>query len=185
MKRIFLVLVALDSFALLVAAILGALSKMQDGVLHPESRLYLLHFLTGLVASLTTLFLHCLIITYFLGTGRWVKEVCIAYNFPDDNWPRKTRDIKRGNTPFVILAMLITIAAAATGQADQQREWPWWIHLALAIATLVVNLWVFQLEARNLRTNVQILEEVQAEVDRVRAERGLPTNEEALRQENM
>ena len=77
--------------------------------------------------------------------------------------------------------MLITIAAAASGQADQQREWPWWVHLVLVCATLLVNVWVFRLEARNLRTNVQILEEVQAEVDRVRAERGLPTSEEALR----
>src|SRR5213080_2766773 len=109
MKRTFFVLAGLDTLALLIASVLGTLSKLQE-VLHPENSLYLLHFLTGLIAALCTLFLHCLIMTYFIGTGRWVKEVCIAYNFPDENWPRKTRDIKRRNTPYVILTMLITIA---------------------------------------------------------------------------
>jgi hypothetical protein len=34
-----------------------------------------------------------------------------------------------------------------------------------------------------VRTNAGVIDEVMREVDRIRAERGLPTNEEALRQE--
>ena len=38
-------------------------------------------------------------------------------------------------------------------------------------------------ELRNVRTNGGVLDEVMREVDRVRAEQGLPPNAEALRQE--
>jgi hypothetical protein len=121
------------------------------------------------------------VLTYFLGTGRWVKEVCIAYGFPDD-LPRQTRDIKRRNTPGVIFAMLLTIAAAAAGMAAQQRAWPGWVHLVLVSATVLVNLRVFIVEYRNMRWNGQILDAVMADVERLRAERGLPSSEEALRE---
>jgi hypothetical protein len=142
------------------------------------------HFVLGLTTALTTLFVHCLVLTYFLGTGRWVKEVCLAYGLPDDDLPRQTRDIKRRNTPRVILAMLLTIAATAAGMAAQQRAWPGWVHLAFALLTIFVNFYVFVVEFSNVRLNGHLLDAVTAQVERIRAERGLPTSEEALRESN-
>src|SRR5262245_62814321 len=120
MTRLFAILAAVNSAVLLAAAVSGLLSWLQQGS-DRGADIYLLHFVLGLTTALTTLFVHCLVLTYFLGTGRWVKEVCIAYSLPDGNWPKMTRDIKRRNTPRVILAMLITIAAAAAGMAAQQQ----------------------------------------------------------------
>ena len=74
--------------------------------------------------------------------------------------------------------MLCTIAAAATGAGRQTFDWPAWLHAALAGTTLLVNLAVWVIEYRNMTTNLRILDEVYAEVDRIRAERGLPSNEE-------
>jgi hypothetical protein len=79
--------------------------------------------------------------------------------------------------------MLIPIAATASGLGLQMREWPGWLHLVLAIASLVVNLWAFRIEYRNLRTNAGVIQEVLHEVDRIRAEHGLPSNAETLQQE--
>jgi hypothetical protein len=76
--------------------------------------------------------------------------------------------------------MLVTIAAAATGEADQHRLWPWWLHLVLAVAALGVNAWVHSVQYRNVRINVGILEGVMLDVERARAEQGLPSNAEAL-----
>jgi hypothetical protein len=142
--------------------------------------IYLVHYGVGLYAVLAALLVHCLGIINFLGTGRWVKEVCLAYGLPDGNWPLKTRDLKRDTTPKAILAMLVTIAAAATGEADQHRLWPWWLHLVLAVAALGVNAWVHSVQYRNVRINVGILEGVMLDVERARAEQGLPSNAEAL-----
>jgi len=132
-----------------------------------------------------TLFVHCLVLTYFLGTGRWVKEVCLAYGLPDENWPRQTRDIKRRNTPRVIFAMLLTIAAAAAGTAGQQRLWPGWVHLLLVLATLFFNFHVFLVEYGNMRLNAQILDGVVTAAERIRTERGLPSSADALRNDEI
>jgi hypothetical protein len=57
------------------------------------------------------------------------------------------------------------------------------VHFTLGMITLVVNAWAMCLEYRNVRINARVLDEVLAEVDRVRAERGLPPNAEALAEE--
>jgi hypothetical protein len=183
MTRIFRMIAAVNALLLLAAFGSGVVSWLQEGS-QRNPNTYLLHFVLGLTTALTTLFVHCLALTYFLGTGRWVKEVCIAYGLPDDNLPRMTRDIKRRNTPRVILAMFVTIAAAAAGMAAQQRAWPGWVHLALASATVILNLHVFLVETGSMRLNAQILDSVMDEVERMRAVRGLPSSEEALREAN-
>jgi hypothetical protein len=179
MTRIFLNLAVIDFFALAACFVTGFVLRS------PESAgsLYLVHFHLGLYTTIGNLAVHCLIFIYFLGTGRWVKEVARAYQLPDIPLPRLTRDLKRRTFPPALFAMLVPIAATASGLGLQMRQWPGWIHFALAIGSLAVNLWAFRIEYRNVRTNAEVIEEVLREVDRIRAERGLPSNAEALREE--
>lgn len=183
MKRIFTTLALADGLALLASFVLGLVSKLSDGLHHPESAVYLSHFSLGLLTVVVTLFVHCMIFTYFLGTGRWVKEVGLAYGLPDAPLPRRTRELKRKTFPPALFAMLFAIATAAAGAGAQRQEWPWQVHLSLAIATLLINLWAFLVEYRNVSINATVIEDVLREVDRMRAARGLPTNAEALGQE--
>jgi hypothetical protein len=44
-------------------------------------------------------------------------------------------------------------------------------------------LWAFVVEYRNVTINAGIIDEVMREVDRIRAARGLPSNAEAIEQE--
>ena len=181
MTRIFLTLAITNAFALLLTFALGCWSKLSGGLISDASPAFMLHFLFGLFTSVGTLLTHCLIFTYFLGTGRWVKEVTIAYDLPDAPWHKRTRDLKRQTFPPALAAMLITIATAAGGAGAQLQQWPWLLHFTLGLAAVVVNFWAFRLEYRNVTENSDILEDVLKEVDRIRAERGLPPNEEALR----
>jgi hypothetical protein len=185
MTRIFTTLAVLNTFGLLASFGVGVASKLRDGVRHPEDPTYWLHFLLGLSVALLTLLVHCLIFTYFLGTGRWVKEVGLAYNLPDAALPRLTRELKRGTFPPALCAMLITIATAAAGAGAHVEVWPWTIHATLAVITLLINGWAFTVEYRALRRNALVLEEVMGEVDRIRSARGLPTNAETLEQEQV
>jgi hypothetical protein len=182
MTRIFLTLATVNGIALVAAFVLGSWSKLTDGLHAPTGSLYLLHFLVGLFTAVGTLLTHCLIFTYFLGTGRWVKEVTLAYELPDVPWHKRTRELKRLTFPPALAAMLVTIATAAGGAGAQMLAWPWQLHLSLAIAALAINLWAFRLEYRNVTENAGILDAVLREVDRIRAEKGLPPNAEALRQ---
>jgi hypothetical protein len=147
------------------------------------AQVYLLHFVLGLSAAILTLLVHCLIFTYFLGTGRWVKEVGLAYRLPDEPLPKLTRELKRWTFPPALAAMLVTISAAAAGAGVQLREWPWYAHGWLAVAALVVNAAAFVVEYRNVRTNGEIIDQVLVEVERIRAKHGLPSNVESLARE--
>jgi hypothetical protein len=120
---------------------------------------------------------------YFLGTGRWVKEVANAYRLPDAPLPKLTRDLKRRTFPVALLAMVVPMAAAVAG-GGQNQGWPWAIHFSLGVAALLVNVWAYTVERRNVGINSGLLDEVLREVDRIRAAHGLPSNAEALRQEN-
>jgi hypothetical protein len=168
--------------ALAAAFAVGLLSWSTHAADNGSDPTYPLHFYLGLFGVLFALAVHCLVFIYFLGTGRWVKEVALAYGLPDAPLPRLTRDLKRRTFPVALLAMLVPIATAAAGAAAYRKEWPWQLHLGLGCATLLVNVWAFVVERRNVRINAGIIEDVQREVDRIRAEHGLPSNAEALRQ---
>lgn len=184
MTRIFSTLAVLDTLGLLAAFSVGWLSYFR-GALDPraDDRTYMIHFQLGLYAILINLGVHCLIFIYFLGTGRWVKEVALAYDLPDAPLPRLTRELKRATFPPALFAMLAPIVTAAVGLGRQMHGWPASAHAAFAIASLAINFWAFGVEFRNVRANVQVLDDVEREVDRIRVERGLPSNAEALKRE--
>jgi hypothetical protein len=193
MKRIFLNLAIMDFLALLACFIGGMMFSSQGWRLDSGSAIlptgaesnsaYVVHFALGLGSTIGNLGVHCLIFIYFLGTGRWVKEVALAYKIPDMPLPRLTRDLKRRTFPPALLAMLLPVAAAASGEGAR-RDWPGWIHLTLAVSSLLINLWAFRLEYRNVSINGGVIDDVLREVDRIRAEAGLPSNAEALEQES-
>jgi hypothetical protein len=183
MTRIFLILATTDSLFLLLSFVLGVVSKLQDGLHQAGNSVFWYHFLIALGTALLTLAVHCLIFTYFLGTGRWVKEVKLAYGLPDEPLPRLTRDLKRRVFPPALFAMLTAAFTGMVGAAAQVGAWRWEIHATLATLTLLVNFWAFVIEYRCLQINARILDDVLAEVDKRRRARGLPSNAEALQQE--
>ncbi len=52
--------------------------------------------------------------------------------------------------------------------------------MTLAFATLLVNLWAFRIEYRCVAANAGVIRAVMVDVDRMRRERGLCSNDEAL-----
>lgn len=177
MARLFRTLAILNLLALLLTFAVGAFSRFGAD---RTGELYLTHFLLGLFTAIGTLLVHCLIFTYFLGTGRWVKEVGLAYRLADTNLPRRTRDLKRATFPPALFAMLVTIATAAAGAGARLRDWPWYVHGALGLGTLLVNVWAYRVELRHLAENSRVLDAVMNEVEHIRLRHGLPSSAEAL-----
>ena len=169
--------------ALLAAYAAGLTSWLVGGLKDPASPLFPWHLYLGLFAVFLTLGVHCLAFIYFLGTGRWVKEVALAYGIPDVPLPKCTRELKRATFPVALLAMVVAIVAAVTGAAVQMHWWHWSVHFTLATVTLLVNAWAFKVEYRNVYINAGVIDDVMREVDRIRADRGMPSNAEALEQE--
>jgi membrane protein YdbS with pleckstrin-like domain len=184
MTRTFFVLAVFVILAMLVSIGVGFYSFSLDRSTF-QNQVFIVHFYLGLATAIGILLVHCLIFTYFLGTGRWVKEVGLAFELPDARWSRLTRELKRATFPPALFAMLIGIATAAAGAGAQLQAWPWYVHAALAFLTLFVNLWAFHIEYRSLALNGHVIQAVLEEVDRIRAARGLQSNAQALLQEEV
>ena len=178
MTRILTTLAAIVILSMLTTIGFGFWSMALDVTIF-KNNIYIVHFCLGLFTTLAILLVHCLIFIYFLGTGRLVKEVGIAYHLPDEPWPKLTRELKRQAFPPALFSMLIGIATAAAGMGRQMEEWHWTIHMALAFITLAINLWAFRVEYRCVSANAGVIDAVFVEIDRIRAEHGLTTNAES------
>ncbi len=183
MTRIFTLLAVLVSLALLATVGFGFWSWALAKSTEFYKDIFVCHFLLGLTTAIGVLFVHCIIFTYFIGTGRWVKEVGLAYDLPDEPLLKLTRKLKAWTFPWALFAMLSAIATAAAGAGAQLRAWHENIHATLAGLTLGLNLWAFRIEYRNVQRNAQLIQAVLAEVERIRQLRGLPSNAEALQEE--
>jgi hypothetical protein len=183
MARVFPVMAALLLLAILASLGVGFLSFSlpRDG--ETRAQVFIVHFFIGLFTAIGILGVHCIIFIYFLGTGRWVKEVTLAYQMPDEPHHKQTRELKRKVFPPALYAMLIGIAAAAAGAGAQTQVWPWYVHMTLAIAALLINVWAFRIEYDCVTTNGGVLRAVLDEVDRIRLARGLSANAEALEED--
>src|SRR5271167_1850517 len=182
MARTFRMLAVLLTLAIFGTIFVGFWSMLTPGRPADKDE-FVVHFTFGLTTAIGILLVHCLIFIYFLGTGRWVKEVTLAYRMPDEPHHKETRELKRRAFPPALYAMLIGIAAAAAGAGAQTEVWPWYVHLTLAFATLFVNLWAFGVEYHCVATNGGVLRAVLAEVDRIRLAHGLCSNAEALEED--
>jgi hypothetical protein len=182
MTRTFAVLATLVTLLLLATIGVGLWHFVTDDPVR-KADIFIIHFVLGLCTAIGVLLVHCIIFTYFLGTGRWVKEVTLAYRLPDEPLYKTTRELKRSTFPPALFSMLIAIATAAAGAGAQLQAWHWSIHATLAFLTLLVNLWAFGVEYRNVTTNATVILEVLAEVDRRRAAEGLNSNAAALEEE--
>ena len=184
MTRTFSILAALLTFAMLATIAVGFWSFFLEREDPLRQDIFLLHFHLGLWTSIGILLVHCIIFTYFLGTGRWVKEVGIAYQLPDDPLPKTTRELKRATFPPALFSMLIAIFTSAAGAGVLFQSWSWHLHAIGAFLTLAINLWAFRVEYRNLAANIVVLHAVLVEVDRIRAAQGLETNAEAAQRDS-
>jgi hypothetical protein len=182
MTRIFTTL-ALCSTAVLIAALWLGLdigdARVRESAV--QSRVTV-HFLTGVAALIFAVLVHALVITYFMGTGRWLHETCTAYRLRDD-WQARSRELKWRLYPAVTLSLLALIITGAFGGAADPASAVGFrgvgslsaaqVHLYIAIAALLMNGAVNVLEYLALRRNGALVSDVLAEVRRIRVERGM------------
>ena len=179
MERVFF-RVAAFSVALLVAtAGLG----IWLGDLHGQTDPHVLrwgtvHRLSGVLAALAVVLVNSMAVTYFIGTGRWCKEVVDAYGL-DAGYVDRSRALKRRAFPCALLGMLAVVAIVALGGAADPasgrpgtRDWvtP---HLVGALVLVALIAWLFQAQLPTIRRQHELVEEMLGVVRDARRARGL------------
>ena len=177
MSRIFMGLAFLNAVALLATFSVGLLcegraSVSTDVPLTISQQWFAIHLLAGLFTAVLTLVVHCMALTYFMGTGRWVQEVVAAYQLPDSLWGQARR-LKQRTFPFVLGSILLIIGTTALGAATDRGLIDRNLHLALAVLAVGFNFWSYLREYLAIRTNGDLLDRIMGEVNRMRRDRGL------------
>lgn len=181
MNRILFTLASISIVLLLAAQALGlsvgdlyARPQPDEDTLHWAT----VHRLTGVAAALAVVFVESVIVTYFIGTSRWCKEVSETYRL-DPAAVRASNRLKRRTFPWALAGMLIVVAIIALGAAGDPatgrantRAWANW-HLFGAFLGIPLIAWTYVVAWNNVSANHAIIEQLVADVARIRRERGL------------
>lgn len=189
MNRIFKTLAVVTVVFVLGTFLLGLsiedVERTKDGKLYlvvvPES-LATMHRLCGVAAGILVILINCIAVTYFVGTTRWVKEVCDTYGIDQANVVRSTL-LKRASFPWAVMGMLVPVVVVAMGgAADPAASWKlpliagieWkWMHLVTAGLGLFTIIWAFMQQSYYMSENQAVIGRVMVEVKKIRSERGL------------
>jgi hypothetical protein len=177
MTRILLTLASVSLILLFAAAGIGF--SLGDVYLRPRppetQSLMRWHFLTGLAAALVVVLVESVVVTYFIGTSRWCKEVVETYRL-DPSAVKESNRLKRRTFPWALAGMLAAIGIIALGGAadpatgPNTREWTDW-HFGGALGGIVLIAWTYVAAWNNVVANQVIINNLVAEVARIRRHR--------------
>jgi len=140
------------------------------------------HRLSGVLAALMVVLVNSMAVTYFIGTGRWCREVVEAYGL-DGSYIQRSKRLKRSAFPFAMMSMLAVVAIVALGgAADPASGRPGtqqWVtpHLLGGLGLVVAIAWCLQAQLPPIRLQHGLIDEVMAEVRESRRRRGLDIDE--------
>ncbi|QDT34479.1 hypothetical protein [Thalassoglobus polymorphus] len=177
MNQIFLFVASLGNVALLITIWLGWRIEDASSLSEVARQGVSFHFLFALATSSFVLFVHALVLTYFMGTGRWIQETSEAYQFDGDARNHNMK-LKYKVLPGMMLCLCLILITGAFGAiadpaSNTQMEYGATIHFTLALSLLLANLLVNVIQYFAITENSGVVDAVYQEVLKVRKERGL------------
>ena len=136
------------------------------------------HRLAGVATGLVVVLVNSIVVTYFIGTSRWCKEVAETYGL-ERSFIQRANALKRRTFPWAVVSMLTVVGVIALGgAADPATGLPHtadWVtpHLLGAMTGLAIIGWTFYVEWMNVYANHAVIADVLTEVRRIREARGL------------
>lgn len=183
MNKILLGLACTNYLLVALTAYLGLLSDGRGQTQGTD--LFHYHLVVAVSTALFTLFVHCLVFTYFLGTSRWVRETSAAYSL-GEQFGRQSHRCRLRAFVFSLLSIFAVVAAVASGawtdtaMAGSEKTWSLWAHRILPAGTYLFMLLAYRIEYQAIEEHIELTDEVMRQVDEVRRKRGLPTLSEQL-----
>jgi amino acid transporter len=187
MTRIFLTLASLSVILLVTAMVMGlAMGDLYERPVPSHETLHwaTLHRLTGVAAALAVVFVESVVVTYFIGTSRWCKEVVETYQLDRAPVVASSR-LKRRTFPWALAGMLGVVAIIALGGAadpaslqPNTKAWANW-HLIGAFSGIGLVAWTYLVAWNNILANHAIITGLVAKVARLRQDRGMDVEAES------
>ncbi len=188
------ILFSLASFSLILmsAAMLLGLSvgDLYDQPSEQTLRWATAHRLTGIAAALAVVLVESVIVTYFIGTSRWCKEVVETYQL-DPGLANASIALKRRTFPWTVLGMLTVVGIGALGAAGDPATGrlgtqPWaQVHLVAATVGLCFIAWTYVVAWNHIGANHAVIDRIVDEVAQIRRQRGLDTPTDASNSDDL
>lgn len=142
---------------LLVTSVQGF--AVPSGVAAPLAKaLVSRHVALAIPTVLFSLFSQSMVIFFFIGTGRLVKDETAGY--PEADRRRILRalaDLKRRTSPPATLALFSSIGVFVLGGAVHTRALPSWTHLTASLAAVGLHVWALAAEWRAFGDNARLM----------------------------
>jgi divalent metal cation (Fe/Co/Zn/Cd) transporter len=125
------------------------------------------HLAFGVFVAIYVCVLHVMVMFHFIGSGKEMKEHARILGDHAEIL-RRLRRLKMQVMPAATFAPVFIMAGAILGGGAHTKAlggWAW-IHWALALAGLLLNLYVFPIEYRCLKANLELLHEVDERIRR-------------------
>ena len=105
------------------------------------------HVAYAIPTMLLSLFSQSMVIFFFIGTGRLVKDEISSYSEADRRVILAAlRGFKKRTSPPATFALLSAIAVFVLGAAVHVRVLPSWVHLTAALTAVAMHLWALGAE---------------------------------------
>ncbi|MFQ5432492.1 MAG: hypothetical protein ACE5EN_08305 [Nitrospinota bacterium] len=146
------------SFALFVSmALFGVFVGPGNGLLP-------IHIAMGLATSLIGMFGLVGAMFYLITTGAAVREAVEEHNLPMELYAR-TRQLKKDTFPWCMAAILVMLVTTVVGAGVQVDKIPGYIHMVLAVITLIVYLKAILQMKKDFYKNRLIMADVLDSID--------------------
>ncbi|MBI4970436.1 MAG: hypothetical protein HZC17_01145 [Candidatus Omnitrophica bacterium] len=118
------------------------------------------HFSAGVFTALFTCLVHSIVFTYFIGTGKWVKEESAKGKLRETEWIPQTKKFKMQSSPPALFSIILVLITAFWGAYVHSHPtiFAIWTHKTVAYLTLVFNVFSFYIEGKVITENTQLLE---------------------------
>ena len=121
------------------------------------------HVGVAIPTVLLSLFSQSMVIFYFIGTGRLVKDEVAGYAEDDRRTVlRALSGFKRRTSPPATFALFSAIGVFVLGGAAHTRFVAPWVHLAASAAAVLLHTWAFLAEWRVFGENTVLMNDPRA-----------------------
>ena len=138
------------------------------------------HYLLGLLVSMFTCFIHCLVLFYLIGTGKDIRDAVEDHSDLAEEYFPWTNYQKRRAFPPACFALALMVFAALMGGEVHSRLLgamvddvlplrgvsAWWVHLVAVVAAVLTSAYAFVVELAVVRDNRAAIGRINAELAR-------------------
>ena len=146
---------------------IGVSLAMSGGDAAAAQKFFHWHWFGGIFLATLVCLIHIMTMFHFIGSGKELKEAGEVLG-ESNEMAARVRKLKVQTSGIATLAPLVTgTAVILGGMAHQHRELGLgWIHWAVGLAALAVNLVAFRAEYRALKANLDLIQEVDRKLRR-------------------